>query len=412
MGHSPLGKLSAYPMIDQEMNEPTPHSCPACGRIGLRPFYETRSAPANSCVLISSRSEALQYPTGDIVLMFCRSCGFITNSAYDPARAEYSERYEASQAFSPTFNAFHVDLARRLIERFDLHYKKIIEIGCGQGEFLSILCELGGNRGVGFDPGYRGEEGAASHSAIQFVKDYYSEKYAHHRADFVCCKMTLEHIHIPFDFVRMVRRSLETAPKATVFFMVPDASRILESHAFEDIYYEHCSYFTPVALAMLFERAGFRVLKVESEYGGQYLTIEASLAGGSGASRIDSFEDMEQLARQVESFRKGVDEKIGTWKTRLTELTRQGKKIVLWGSGSKASAFIVAVGLPGEIPYVVDINPRKQGFYMAGTGQKIISPEFLQRYRPDKVIVMNPAYQEEIRRNLNAVDVKAEVISL
>jgi SAM-dependent methyltransferase len=400
-------------MIGQELNDPTPHPCPACRQVGLRPFYMTRSAPANSCVLISSRSEAMRYPTGDIVLMFCRYCGFISNVAYDPARAEYSERYEASQSFSPTFNAFHVDLARRLIERYDLREKKIIEIGCGQGEFLSLLCELGGNRGVGFDPGYRKNEDVADpQSSIQFVKDYYSEKYAGHRADFVCCKMTLEHIHAPFDFVRMVYRSLATTPHAIVFFQVPDASRILESHAFEDIYYEHCSYFTPSTLSMLFERAGFRILNVESEYGGQYLTIEASLAGGDGPSRMDSFEGMEQLARQLESFRKGVDEKVDTWKTRLTGLTRQGKKIALWGSGSKASAFTMAVGLSREIPYVVDINPRKQGFYMAGTGQKIVSPDFLVRYRPEVVIVMNPVYREEIRQTLNLLCVNAEIDSL
>lgn len=345
--------------------------------------------------------------------MFCRSCGFITNAAYEPARAEYSERYEASQSFSPTFNAFHVDLARRLVDRFDLHDKAIIEIGCGQGEFLSILCESGGNRGVGFDPAYRDtEEGSSPHSAIHFIKDYYSEKYAHHRADFVCCKMTLEHIHTPFDFVRMVHRSLATGSQATVIFMVPDASRILETHAFEDIYYEHCSYFTPLALATLFERAGFRVVKVESEYGGQYLTIEASPAGARDAARIDSFEDVERLARRVESFRRFVDEKVGAWRIRLTALSRRGKKIALWGSGSKASAFTVAVGLSREIPCVVDINPRKQGFHMAGTGQKIVSPDELARYRPDVVIVMNPVYREEILRNLKSVGVEAEVIGL
>ena len=81
--------------------------------------------------------------------------GFIANLAFNPALTEYSARYEETQGFSPTFNAFHRALAERLIARYDLHGKDIVEIGCGKGEFLMLLCELGGNRGVGFDPGCR-----------------------------------------------------------------------------------------------------------------------------------------------------------------------------------------------------------------------------------------------------------------
>jgi len=32
---------------------------------------------------------------------------------------------------------------------------------------------------------------------------------------------------------------------------------------------------------------------------------------------------------------------------------------------------------------VVDINPFREGKYMAGTGQEIVSPAFLKRYKPD-----------------------------
>ena len=56
---------------------------------------------------------------------------------------EYSGRYESTQGYSPTFNAFHERLAQDMIDRFDLHGKEIIEIGCGNGEFLVLLCELG-----------------------------------------------------------------------------------------------------------------------------------------------------------------------------------------------------------------------------------------------------------------------------
>ena len=83
-----------------------------------------------------SREEALAFPRGDIELGVCTGCGFICNPAFDPKRTEYSGRYEETQAFSPTFNKFHLALATELVERFELQGKTVVEIGCGKGEFL------------------------------------------------------------------------------------------------------------------------------------------------------------------------------------------------------------------------------------------------------------------------------------
>src|SRR5918996_3397420 len=173
---------------------PVNHRCPSCGSDQVSIFYELGNVPVHSVVLLSSREEALDFPRGDIALASCEQCGFIHNAAFRPDLVEYFSEYESTQAFSSTFNAFHTDLAKRLIERYDLHGKQVIEIGCGHGEFLALLCDLGDNRGIGFDPAYvPGRHGAASGPKTNIIQDYYSEKYSRYRGDFVCCKMTLEH---------------------------------------------------------------------------------------------------------------------------------------------------------------------------------------------------------------------------
>ncbi|MCC6397757.1 MAG: SAM-dependent methyltransferase, partial [Bacteroidetes bacterium] len=58
------------------------------------------------------------------------------------------------------------------------------------------------------------------------------------------------------------------------------------------------------------------------------------------------------------------------------------------------------------------INPHKTGTFMAGTGQEIVSPEFLKKYRPDLVIVMNPIYIPEITKTLSGLDVNAEILAI
>jgi SAM-dependent methyltransferase len=376
------------------------HVCPNCGSVEMSVFYELESVPVHSVLLLPTREEALNYPQGDIALGFCQACGFIANVAFDPSLHEYSSRYEATQAFSPTFSAFAHRLARRLIDQYDLRGKDIIEIGCGQGEFLTLLCELGGNRGVGFDPAYVSERSESqAEDRITFVKDFYSERYADYQGDFVCCKMTLEHIQHTADFVSTVRRSLGDQSKAIVFFQVPDVRRILREVAFWDIYYEHCSYFSLGSLARLFRQCGFEVMNLAREYDGQYLMIEARAGDGKGEALLEQEDDLEELAREVANFSENYPHELDAWRRDLQRIRQTGRRAVIWGAGSKGVAFLTTLHIvEDEIEYAVDINPYKHGTYMAGTGQEIVGPEFLREYRPDVVIVMNPIYEEEIRQ--------------
>ena len=128
-------------------------SCPTC-QTSMQALLSFSGVPTNSCILMQDQEEARSYPRGDIVLGLCNQCGFICNMAFVQELTEYSGRYEETQGFSGTFNKYHQELAEDLIKRYQLQNKSVLEIGCGKGEFLELLCRLGGNKGLGFDPGY------------------------------------------------------------------------------------------------------------------------------------------------------------------------------------------------------------------------------------------------------------------
>ncbi len=388
--------------------------CPACGSSGMHVFHEAPGVPSNSCILLDQRGEALGYPRGSIRLGFCESCGFISNVAFDPALTEYSGRYEETQGFSNTFNAFHRALAERLIERYDLRDKDIVEIGCGKGEFLLLLCEIGGNRGVGFDPGVDPDriQGEAA-GRIRLIPDFYSPHYADIQGDFVACKMTLEHIAPVGDFVRSVRQAIGERTGTLVFFQIPDTTRILRDCAFEDIYYEHCSYFSPGSLARLFRRSGFEVLDLSTEYDGQYLTIEARAATEPVTQApLPEEDDMTPLRDLIRSFPARFAAKRADWEARIRGAAAAGRRVVLWGSGSKAVSFMTTLDLGDAIDYAVDINPYRHGHFLPGSGQEIVAPEFLIGYRPDLVVIMNPVYRAEIARDLERLGLSPELVTL
>ena len=390
-------------------------SCPACKDGTLKSFFRVESAPGNSCLLMESAEEARAYPRGTIDLGFCSRCGFISNQAIDLALTEYSGRYEETQGFSPTFRRFHEGLARELIERHDLHNKRIVEIGCGKGEFLHMLCAFGDNDGIGFDPSYVEErEQAIRGERVRFVKDYFSASHEVEQADFVACKMTLEHIPECRHFVDTIRQAIHGEPDSVVFIQVPDTTRILQECAFEDIYYEHCSYFTPVSLRYMFRDLGFDVVHSDIEYDGQYLTVEARYGNGKPSAKGDDIlsRELDELRGLVDRFPQRVSEKISGWQNEVRKRAAAGQRVVLWGSGSKGVSFLTTLGLSDEIEHVVDINPNRQGNFMAGTGQRIVAPEDLQDLRPDYVIIMNRIYTEEIREMLDGLGLHPELAAL
>ncbi len=226
--------------------------CPGCGVPGMKAFYTVGNVPTNSVLLLNEQKEALDFPRGNITLAISPTSGFISNIDFDPALTHYDARYEATQGYSPTFNAFHKRLAQDLIDRFDLHDKTVIEIGCDKGDFLTMLCEMGPNTGIGFDPAYvPGRHPSSAEDRLTFIADFYSPKYASYDADFFACKMTLEHISETAVFMQTVREAIGERLDTIVFFQIPNANYVLNDLAFWDVYYEHCSYFTKGSLAHL-----------------------------------------------------------------------------------------------------------------------------------------------------------------
>lgn len=390
-------------------------TCPSCSSTDGFTFHTASNVPVNSVLNVRSYEAALAFPTGNIRLKFCTNCGFVWNSCFDPELTQYSTDCEESQGCSPTFNKFAENLASRLVDKYHLYNKQIVEIGCGKGEFLALLCELGENSGVGFDPAYvAGRADVVDHKGkITFIEDYYSEKYADYRGDLICCRMTLEHIPNTRSFLESVRNSIGTRSNTVVFFQVPDVTRILRDCSFEDIYYEHCSYFSPGSLARLFRNCGFDILDLRTEYDDQYLLVEAVPTSLSTiTSKSDLENDLTQMKEYVAGFRNSYPDIVRAWRRRLSLMHEKADRAVVWGSGSKGVAFLTTLGISNEIEYVVDINPYRQGTYMAGTGQRVVAPDYLKTYQPDAVIIMNPVYRDEIQQDLDRMGLHPRILTL
>jgi len=386
------------------------NSCPACQSARTQPFFDLTGVPVSIGVQSLSADEARSYRRGDLRLTFCRSCGFIWNRVFDPSRVEYSQRYDNSLDFSSVFQDYARRLVRRLIDTYNIRDKKVVEIGCGKGHFLTLLCEEGGNRGVGFDPSYEGEHTQSAASArITYIRDFYGEKYTRHPGDLICCRHVFEHIPDPVGFLSLVRRAIGERAPAIVYFEVPNVRFILEKLSVWDVIYEHCNYFSSESIAALARRCGFVVLRLEETYGTQFLSLEAKIAD-SANSATPIIEDLSSLSAAVERFSEQVQNRRQSWELRIAQWQADGRRAVIWGGGAKAVGFLNMLKVTDAIPYAVDINPTKQGRYLPGTGQRIVPPDFLKEFQPQIVVLMNPIYRQEVEDQLGRLGVIAEVL--
>ncbi|SDA38224.1 2-polyprenyl-3-methyl-5-hydroxy-6-metoxy-1,4-benzoquinol methylase [Mesorhizobium qingshengii] len=390
-----------------------PAACPCCSASVGRSIYRVASVPVHSCVLLNTADEARAFPRRDLELAFCEACGFIFNKIFDEKVMVYSTNFEESQHFSGTFNSFAKELAHEIAQKCEISGKRVLEIGCGKGEFLRELCVAGNALGLGIDPGYRVDKGRnEDDSRVEFIVDFFGPDYRHLEADAVLCRHTLEHISSVATFVRLIREMVGERTEDWVFFETPDAKRVLAESAFWDIYYEHCSYFSPGAHARLFRQEGFDVTDLELVYDNQYIVQYARPSVGQTGPRLPLERDLEEMHRLAQTFPVRVRACQHLWQERIRSAHAAGRRIVLWGGGSKAVSFLTTLQLGDEVSAAVDINPYKQGKFTPGTGHPVIAPADLVQDPPDLVIVMNPIYRNEVMQALEALDLRPEVVSV
>lgn len=390
---------------------PIEGTCPSCASRSLQLFYSVDNIPVNSCLVVETREAGRAFPRGDLRIAACEECGYITNTAFDLRRLRYDPTYEETQTFSETFEAFEDALIERLLLDHDLFEKTVVEIGCGKGTFLARMAELGRVRGIGIDPTSVHERltGIAAEN-VTFLNEFYSTKHASIQADLIACRHALEHIPDVAGFLKIIRDAVGDRP-TPIFFELPETLRVLRDTAYWDIYFEHCGYFTPGSLARAFEAQRFDVTDVRLGYDDQYLMLEAQTASRPGPRYSTRLDQPEDVLHEVEAFERSIDEKLQSWRDYFDKADRLGKRIAIWGSGSKCVAFLTTLGIDEEVAYVTDINPYRHGKFIVGTGKEIVAPQRLRNDPPDEVIVMNAIYRDEVAAKLASLDIATNVLT-
>jgi len=376
--------------------------CSLCGNAGTIIFFRMNSIPCSCNTLWSNKEEAINCPKGDILLGFCPSCTFISNYALEADKNRYEDSYDNSLLYSPLFQHYAESTVSNLINRFNLQNRTILEITVGKVDFLSLFCSLAPNKGLKLHPSI-----IDNHLMLKKINEFSK----HINVDFVFSFHDLEHSNDPTCFLKMLKNMVGS--RTVFFFSVPNIYRAFSTGEFTDVMYEHTSYFTIPSLRYLFNTCGYEVIEIFEDTGGLYNSIDivASIPKNKQSVELPLKKDSKEIAELIQVFALRSKEVITRVCLEIRELLDKGKSIVVWGAGARGVTLLNMLR-DNRIRFVVDINPNKQGKFVPGTGQEIVAPDFLVSHPPDYVFIINDIYKDEIRKLLERLHIKSEILLL
>lgn len=387
-----------------------PVRCAACGRHDLVPFADLGGIPVLCGVHWASREAALASPLGRMRLGHCPGCGYVRNLAFDPAVLVYDTTMDTNLHHSPAFQSFSAELVKHLAERYPLRGGTVLDVGCGQGEFLRELCQVAGCRGVGYDAMYAGPVGpdpsGARFHAGHAPLDEHTPAF-----DLVTSRHWFEHLDDPYGFLVRLRELAGDRP-VYGYLEVPDAGYDLATAGWEVIY-PHVSYFDGYSLCRIVERAGWRVEATGRLFSGMFRFVEISVnVTGPTAGGIEAAgpADRDRQLASIAGFGDRHAAERDRWRGTIDRLVRDGDRPVLWGAGSRGVQFLHLADPDRRLAAVVDVNPRKWGRFLPVTGHEVTAPETLAGLGTRTVIITNPAYRSEIDTALRRLGVHADLL--
>lgn len=366
------------------------------------PLYLRERCPVMNNVVYATYKQARACRTGVIRLVQCSQCGLVFNAAYDENLIAYNELYDNARNHSGVYRRYLDSIVTLCAPKINRDHI-ILEIGCGNGDFLKKLSDTIGCQAMGYDTTYEGDP--IYRGKVAFRKQYFDPCHDQTSYHTIILRHVLEHLPTPDAiFNNLFNHSLSRVG-TQVIIEVPDWTWIVQKNAFYDITYEHCNYFSPETLAVFMERVGIVLEKMTTVFERQYLFAQGRYEGHT------------PLLKPSESVsnRKNVREEFCAAKQQLIERLYLAETVCVWGASGKG--VLLLSDLPEEtlrqITYVVDINPAKQGKFLPVSGKKVDNPDVLKSCQNEMlVLIMNPIYEPEIFARLHDMGVAANAISL
>jgi hypothetical protein len=389
--------------------------CRHCGAELRLPFLDLGSAPPSNAYLTEAALHGPEtwYP---LRLLVCESCWLVQTEDHAGREQLFDADYAYFSSYSSSWLAHAKAYVHDMRERFQLGaHSNVVEVAANDGYLLQYVKQAG-IPCYGIEP-MTSTAVAARKLGIEIVERFFGVALARElvaagrSADLTAANNVLAHVPDINDFVGGFAILLKAQGVST--FEFPHLLRMVQECQFDTAYHEHYSYLSLTAVQRIFAANGLQVFDVQelSTHGGS-LRVYAQRADTGRHAMAPAVEAL--LARERAAgisspgFYAGFQNEAERIKRELLEFLLQakqaGRKVGAYGAAAKGNTLMNFAGVrPDLLPYVVDLNPAKQGKYMPGSRIPIVSEAHLRQDRPDEVLILPWNLRTEITAQLSYI---------
>lgn len=262
--------------------------------------------------------------------------------------------------------------------RFNLTGKKILEVGCGKGEFLRIWKDYD-VRAVGIE--YDQElVTRARNEGMEVYKAYADDantQLPEAPYDAFVQFNFLEHQPYPNEMLQCIYNNLTEDGVGLV--TVPSLEYILKYDGYYELIKDHIAYYSEETLKFLFQKNGFEIVDCHTVNRDTHSVMVRKRKKADVSSWKENFDS---LKRELFDYVNGY--------------VSQGKKVAVWGASHQGFTLIPSLGLSDKIAYIIDSAPFKQGKYAPASHVPIVDRKHYFEEPAASILIVAPGYTDEI----------------
>jgi 2-polyprenyl-3-methyl-5-hydroxy-6-metoxy-1,4-benzoquinol methylase len=320
--------------------------------------------------------ENLESDTGtDLNLFQCTSCGLV--QLREKPVSYYKEVIRASSV-SSEMKRFRQEQFASWVDKYTLKKKNILEVGCGRGEYLSILKQTEASSVHGIE--YSNESVNSCISLeLSATKGFFGDEnfvLPKQKYDGFICLNFMEHWPDPNKTLTHLKQNL--SEDAVGIIEVPNFDMILKQGLYSEFISDHLLYFTKDTLTFTLNYNGFEVIECSVIWHDYILSAVVRKR-----KKIDT--------SLLKSCKLKVETELNSFIDKFEK-----KEVAIWGAGHQSLAVMSLAKLENKVQYVVDSAPFKQGKYTPATHIPIVAPIELVNNPVKVVIIIAASYSNEV----------------
>lgn len=384
--------------------------CPICGNDSGRMLGNVEMALGKNIKLSNHYN-----------IVSCLGCGFSfadTQSNQEDYNAYYAgdNCYSDDGEIKSTSMKQSVGYSTQFFSKYVKKNETILDIGCGSGDFLIALKDMGYEKLCGLDPSQASIDRLEKAGIKGIKKNIFDICEDEEKFDVIVSTCVLEHICDLEGYFRISLSHLREGGK--IFVVVPAVEGFERYYQCKANYFnhEHINYFSKISLTNLLGKHG--CVSLDGNKGVFYVIEQSSGAKDMMLQNIFCYEsDVEYEQQRDDVSQTSIINFLSEYhkeECRIIDLTenlsKKNKKCIVWGAGSLSMQLMTNAQFAEKVEFFIDNNREKIGKDIAG--KMIYSPDILNKecYQDLILLVVCMQFSDNIVQQIKEMQVENEII--